>query len=96
MKKNKKYVIEQVQYYNHQGQPSFKYYEIKYLVSFLFFWKKWKYVKMWEPASHGSMGYYTRASFDEIAFADNYIENVLCKDIPIDREVRSFVKTCNC
>ena len=88
-------IIERV-YYNGKGEANApKYYikELKPIIPF-FGWKRWVYVK----ETYCGWGDYYKVPmvWAEVEDAQNFINTVLCPQVPRDKHEYTEIKTVNC
>ena len=91
-----KYKIIESVYYNEQGKasaPTYHIKELKPLIPF-FGWTRWVYVK----ETHCGWGdcYKVPMAWAAVEDAQNFIDTVLCPQVPRDKHKHTEIKTVNC
>lgn len=92
-----KYKIIKRVYYNEKGEVSAPTYFIKELVKPIipfFGWGRWVYIKETECVYSGC--YRVRMKWNTVEDAQNFINTVLCPQVPRDKHEYTEVKTVNC
>jgi hypothetical protein len=85
--------IKHYEYFNEEGKVINKYYYIQE-------WKKFLWWFYWKDIKHTECGmgdcYKTRTTFKTLEEAQQFVENVLCPELPRDKSKETEVDTINC
>jgi hypothetical protein len=88
------YQIIREEYHNEYGEGKGATFYVKELKPFLFFWKRWVYIK------HTTCGwgdcYKEKTSFSTVEKARNFIKNVLCTNLKREQRTTSVVEEGDC
>lgn len=92
--KNRVYHIEKNVYYNSFGIPSEPTFYIKYEDDYFYFFKQWKYA-MYYDGGYG-LSSWNRYAFTSVEKAQQFIDDVLCKQLPRQKTITEVVDTVQC
>ena len=88
-------IIERV-YYNERGEastPTYHIKELKPLIPF-FGWRRWVYIK--ETQCGWGDCYKVRMAWATVEDAQNFINTILCPQVPREKHEYTEIKTVNC
>jgi|TARA_B110000902_G_scaffold113442_1_gene133661 hypothetical protein len=88
------YQIVREEYHNEYGEGKGAKFYVKELKSFLFFWKRWNYIKH-ETCGWGDC-YYERTHFKNVLDARDFIKNVLCTGLDRSKVTMMIMEKHDC
>ena len=93
--KRAQYIITREEYHNEYGEGKGAKFYVKELKPFLFFWKRWIYIK---HESYGGMGdcYQERTQFKNVLDARDFIKNVLCTGLDRSKVTMMIMEKHDC